>query len=257
MSVSEATSRALQAPPRRPAPPANVGEDERTLSALAGAGLVVAGLARRGVPGLVAGTAGAVLFARGASGRCAVYRALGISTADGAPQAPIEIARSITIDEGVEKLRDALHHPERWLAGGPIESVSPEGDRWRVAIRALGFELADVDVELRDDAPDTIRVFARQGEGTPHEGRVSLRAAPDGRGTELHVCFCVRPSGRLRAALVRAADGVARRALGHALQRLRQLVETGEIARTEGQPHGRRGLIARTLRAGTRREAAA
>jgi uncharacterized membrane protein len=256
MSVSEVTSRALPAPARRPAPPANVGEDERTLSALAGAGLVVAGLARRGVPGLVAGTAGAVLFARGASGRCAVYRALGISTANAAPRAPIEIARSITIDEGVDKLREALHHPERWLVGGAIESVSPDGDRWRIAIRALGFEVADVDVELRDDAPDTIRVFARQGEGTPHEGRIALRAAPGAHGTELHVSFCVRPGGRVSEALVRATDGVARRALGHALQRLRQLVETGEIARTEGQPHGRRGLLARTLRAGSRREAA-
>jgi hypothetical protein len=56
--------------------------------------------------------------------------------------------------------------------------------------------------------------------------------------------------GVLARALGSALHGIAERALGQALARLRQAVEVGEVARSEPQPHGRRGLLVRAAHAG-------
>ena len=55
----------------------NVGEAERVLSVVAGAGMVVWGVRHGGVAGMVAGVAGAALAARGVTGYCPVYANLG------------------------------------------------------------------------------------------------------------------------------------------------------------------------------------
>lgn len=239
----------------------NVGDAERGLSALAGAGLIALALSRRSAPSTwIAAAAGAALLARGATGRSAVYGALGRSTALPAPvRRPIEVARAITIGARPEQIRAALRRPEVWLVGGPIESVSAEGDRFELTIHALGLRIADLTVELRQDSEDTLHLGARRGgDGRLHEGRIRFAPAPGDQGTEMHVAICIHPESALAAALSRALEGIAERALGRALQNLRQLIEAGEVARADVQAHGRRGLLTRTVKkAGTRREAAA
>jgi hypothetical protein len=59
----------------------NVGRAERLASTAAGAGLVLLGASRRSALGGLVALGGAVLLLRGATGRCPVYRAAGISTA--------------------------------------------------------------------------------------------------------------------------------------------------------------------------------
>src|SRR4051812_4562982 len=59
----------------------NVGETERMISTLGGAGLAALGLARRGVGGVALMLLGGALVQRGLSGRCAMYRALDVDTA--------------------------------------------------------------------------------------------------------------------------------------------------------------------------------
>jgi uncharacterized membrane protein len=240
---------------REPLLPVNVSQDERLLSALAGAGLVAVGLMRRGLPGLAAGAAGAALLGRGASGRCAVYRAMGIAGVAPSRLAPIEVARAVTIAASVEEIRDALRSPERWLTGGAVEEAIREGDRWRLAIRALGVEHRDVTVELRDESDHVFAFVARRGEaGRAHEGRITFTGAPGALGTEVRASIAVQPEGRVGATLARALEGVAARALGHALGRLRQVVETGETARTQPQPHAGRGVPALTVRVAAKRK---
>jgi uncharacterized membrane protein len=60
----------------------NVAESERSLSVIGGAALMGAGLAARGVFGLLMGLAGGALVYRGVTGHCQVYQALGINTAE-------------------------------------------------------------------------------------------------------------------------------------------------------------------------------
>ena len=59
----------------------NVGNTERTVSLIAGSGLLVAGLRKiDSLPGLAMALAGGGLIFRGASGFCGTYHLLGIST---------------------------------------------------------------------------------------------------------------------------------------------------------------------------------
>jgi uncharacterized membrane protein len=77
-----------------PAPPTkvpNVGETERTLSILAGSGLIGLGLAAPSIRGALMGLAGGALLYRGLTGHCELYRALGLNTAATAG-APYEMA---------------------------------------------------------------------------------------------------------------------------------------------------------------------
>ena len=59
----------------------NVGEGERTLSALGGGALLTAGVSYGGCAGLAMIWGGAALLLRGLTGHCAVNEALGRSTA--------------------------------------------------------------------------------------------------------------------------------------------------------------------------------
>jgi hypothetical protein len=60
----------------------NVGKAERVASGLIGGALLAYGVKRRGIGGAVLGLIGAALVDRGIRGRCALYSALGYSTAD-------------------------------------------------------------------------------------------------------------------------------------------------------------------------------
>ncbi len=61
--------------------PVNVGEIERYGSIFGGAALVVAGVSRRGLPGLILAILGGAFIMRGAAGHCSLYQSAGISTA--------------------------------------------------------------------------------------------------------------------------------------------------------------------------------
>ena len=66
----------------------NVGDNERTLSALAGGALLTAGVLRGGCPGLAMLWAGAGLLLRGVTGHCTVNEALGRQAARHLAQEP-------------------------------------------------------------------------------------------------------------------------------------------------------------------------
>jgi uncharacterized membrane protein len=60
--------------------PVNVGETERYGSILGGAALVVAGLSRRNVPGVLLAGLGGIFILRGMAGHCRIYQSMGVST---------------------------------------------------------------------------------------------------------------------------------------------------------------------------------
>ena len=60
----------------------NVAQPERIASVTLGAGLIAYGLRRRDTAGILAAIVGGVFVHRGATGTCAVYSALGVSTGD-------------------------------------------------------------------------------------------------------------------------------------------------------------------------------
>ena len=60
----------------------NVAQSERVASVTLGAALITYGLRRRDAAGIAAAVIGGAFVHRGATGNCAVYRALGVSTGD-------------------------------------------------------------------------------------------------------------------------------------------------------------------------------
>jgi uncharacterized membrane protein len=84
-----------------------------------------------------------------------------------------------------------------------------------------------------------------------HAGVVHFEKAPGGRGTLLRVSMHYRvPGGRTATTLAKLVGHDPQSELREDLRRFRQLLETGEIATTAGQPSGRRSFIARMTREG-------
>lgn len=131
----------------------------------------------------------------------------------------------------VERVHRLDHARSRWVVRGPAgkriawdaEVVREERDRL-IAWRSL--EGADVD----------------------STGAVEFTPRPGGRGTLVRVAMEYRPpAGVLGAAVAKLLGEAPDRQLKEDLRRLKQLLETGEVPTTEGQPAGPRGPVHRTL----------
>ena len=130
-----------------------------------------------------------------------------------------------------------------------LESVASSDDRrshWVIA--ALGTRL-EWDAEIVDDVTDARISWQSVGDAdVASRGEVTFRPAPGGRGTEVRVSMTYDPPagalGRFFAKLL-GDDPVG--LLQQDLRRLKQIVETGEIITTQGQPSGRRGIGDRAL----------
>jgi uncharacterized membrane protein len=84
-----------------------------------------------------------------------------------------------------------------------------------------------------------------------HYGTVSFEPEKNGRGTIVKVQMHYAAPGRLSAQIARLLGQDPKARIKHDLRALKQLLETGEIATTRGQPSGARSIIGKTL---TRRE---
>jgi uncharacterized membrane protein len=96
-------------------------------------------------------------------------------------------------------------------------------------------------------------IAARWAEAEPplsdEETEVSYTPAPGGRGTELRVVLAKSAPGGALGQKVAAVIGVdPQRQLDDALRRFKQLLETGEVARSDASPAGTDAPSQRTQR---------
>ncbi len=237
----------------------NVGRFERYLSMVAGGALAAYALKRRSVPGGTAALAGAALLYRGATGHCDVYQALGVNragqhgtgtTADFGSdtrqqlsgRAGIHVEESVTINKPVsevyrfwrnfENLPKFMKHLEsvstreggisHWVARGPA-GMNVE---WDARI------INEIDNKL-------IGWQSLEGSMVSTAGSVNFRETD--RGTDLRVHLQYNPpAGKLGAAVARWFGEEPTIQIHEDLRRFKQLMETGEIPTTEGQPRGGR-----------------
>ena len=205
----------------------NIPPGERLASGLVGGVLAVAGLRRHSLGGLAVAGVGAALMLRAVVGRCAAYRVRAIRRG-------IHVRRVITIQcaprEVYDLCRDLTNLP-RFMHH--LESVTLEDagiSRWvikegptRLAYRA----------EIVEDTPGRrLRWRSLPGGDLAHEGELDFRVAPADRGTEVVIKLHYFPPGGLVVAstLYALLRWLARTQLGMELVRLRQLIETGELA---------------------------
>lgn len=155
----------------------------------------------------------------------------------------IEVHESITVNRPADELyqfwRDLKNLPRFMLH---IESV--EGDEERshwVARGPLGTQ-CEWDAVMTDDAVGR-RIAWRTLEGSEiaSDGEVEFVPAPKGRGTYVRVHLTVSPpGGALGRQVAQLFGGAPKQVVTHTLRAFKQLMETGEIATTDGQPSGRR-----------------
>jgi uncharacterized membrane protein len=136
-----------------------------------------------------------------------------------------------------------------------LEEVTPLDERrsqWIMRVRG-GARLEWI-VEITEDKPGE-RLRWKTAEDAPFKlaGAVNFETAPGGRGTFVTLGMHYHtPGGSIAAALARLLGPDPFGEVRENLRRFKQLLETGEIPTTTGQPSGRRSLLGRLLPEGRR-----
>lgn len=217
--------------------PINVGGTERSASMVGGTVLALSGAKSLSHGKLFSGiamiVAGAMFIYRGKTGYCGFYNKIGRSTA-GTEDTGVQVERVMTIN----RARHDVYQFWRNLETLPkfmqhLTSVQITGDKtshWK-ACRPGGICI-EWDAEIVEDYPgQLVRWHSIGNADIPNEGMVEFRDAPAGRGTEIKVSLRYFPlREKLRKPVSMVASAITTKRLDEDLNRLKQVLETGEMA---------------------------
>lgn len=249
LSAQRALTPRLEAlPAGRGEPAVNVSGAERAASLLLGAAALAVAARQRGMT-RAACLAGASLLAwRGATGRSALYRSVGIDQRGQSLPRRVELVRSVRIEAPTEDVWQVLGDPARlpqW-AGVVDEAKERSAEHWSLALRLPGGRRLHDEVELLPSSGPTR--IAWRSDKLHHEGQIEATETAGGTATVVRVAIAVEPRGGAPgAALGQWLQGAGTRALGQALRNLRACVEAGEVPRHEGGPAGTRSATRQML----------
>ena len=206
---------------------ARVAGDALDIAALAKAGGSAS--ANGGLVTIALGAVGAVTMldvvcAKGATSRDSASARLSASTITNRPPDECyrfwrQIERFPTFQEYVKSVQVIDDRRSHWVASGPA-----------------GVEI-EWNAEITEDVPgEQIAWRTVEAADVPHSGSVRFEELPAGRGTIIRLRLQPLGAATLMGRFLGRDPGLA---LRKALLRCKQLLETGEIATTEGQPSGR------------------
>lgn len=226
----------------------NVSKVERIASAVGGGALITYAIKNRSKIGVLFGLIGAGLFYRGASGQCEANRTLGINTAEKS-QSGGEVPREVHVEKSITILSSPKDLYRFWrnfenlpLFMENVESVKPiDAKRSHWVAKGPGGKRVEWDAEIYNEKENELIAWRSLSDSDiANAGSIHFAEAPGGRGTYLRVVLNYNPPGGKAAALFAKLFGQEPGQLvEHNLKRLKQLIETGEIPTTEGQPSGR------------------
>jgi uncharacterized membrane protein len=169
----------------------------------------------------------------------------GDGAAQAQPEQPVQVKAAMTI----RRDRDELYSLWRNFEGFPdfmahLEEVRATGERtshWK-ARGPLGMTI-EWDAEITEDVPsERIAWRSVQGSKVDNSGTVWFRPAPGDQGTEVHVDMRYSPpAGAIGATIAKIFGEEPGIQLKDDLRRFKQIVETGEIVRSDGSPEGQLG----------------
>jgi uncharacterized membrane protein len=228
----------------------NVGDGERWASLVGGGLLAAYGLSRRTLGGLTLALAGGSLVYRGATGRCQLYGALGISTAEprGA-RTSIPAGRGVKIEKSITILRSPQELYAFWrkFENLPrimhhLESVRPgEGNRSHWVAKGPMGRRVEWDAEIITEKENVLIGWrSLEGSDVDTAGSVHFTPAPGDRGTEVKVSLKYDvPAGKAGTALAWLFGKAPGQQVQEDLRHFKQVMEAGTIPTLEGQPMGR------------------
>lgn len=230
----------------------NVGDGERVLSGLVGGAFLLLAVQQR-KSWLVSPAAllGLSMLGRGLTGRCKVYRELGIDSAHGGHQLAIpgtmfngtvKVQKTVTINKSPAQIYEFWRRfenlPSFMQNLESVRETEPGQTHW--VARGPGDLQLQWDARIHEDTANE-RLSWTTVENSPirHNGSVSFREDPAGRGTQVKVVLRYDiPGGRLGQGLAKMLGGEPGQQLDADLRRLKMFLETGEVARTDGQSAG-------------------
>ncbi|HYC88812.1 MAG TPA: SRPBCC family protein [Thermoanaerobaculia bacterium] len=229
----------------------NVNDPERWVSVIAGSALAVYGLKMRSIPGMVLAALGGSLVWRGATGHCMVYEAMGITSVpeDGRQVSVpyghgVRVEKAVTINAPVENVyafwRNFENLPRFMHNLEKVEVYDTKRSHWWA--KGPAGTTVDWEAEIINEIPhELIGWRSIEGSKVDNAGSVHFTRLPDGRGTELKVVLRYDPpAGVLGAAVSKILGEDPAANVQEDLRRLKMLLETGEIATTDGQSSGRK-----------------
>lgn len=150
----------------------------------------------------------------------------------------------------LEQLPSFMSHLNRVTMTGEATS------HW-VASAPLG-RTVEWDAQIIEDTPGKKLAWCSlPGSDVTNEGTVTFALAPGNRGTEVTVWLQYQlPAGQLGAAVAKLFGEDPPQQLDDDLRRLKQILETGEIVRSDGAPGGKRAMSQRPAQPLTRAELA-
>jgi uncharacterized membrane protein len=229
----------------------NLGLIERWASIIGGAALVSYGMKKRSAARTILTILGGDLIYCGATGYSLLYNALGLRPSDqlrgrsaSIPyQQGIRVDTAITIDKPREEIysfwRNLENLPRFMQYVRSVTMIDNKRSHW-VAQGLTGITV-EWDAEIINDQPNELIGWrSLPGSDMDIAGSVHFKPAPGNRGTEVYIELQYLPlAGMLGAAIAKLMGNDPANQVKDDLRRLKQLLETGEIATTEGQPTGR------------------
>jgi uncharacterized membrane protein len=186
----------------------------------------------------------------GVTGAVAAIAAVDVATAVRASRRPAGKAgpMELTATTTIRRPRSEVYAFWRRLENLPtfmahldeVRAIDERRSRWR-ATAPFGRKVS-WDAEVTEDVRDTRIAWTSTGRAVvPNTGLVSFRTAPDGVSTEVLVRMVYGlPGWRVAAAVARYFGEEPHQQVDDDLRRLKQVMETGEVVRSDGALAGKR-----------------
>jgi len=233
----------------------NMASWDRAVSLVAGGLLTGSGLAN-GWKGMPRALFGGLLIQRGVTGHSLFYEIFGFRTAplgQGAAttSVPYELGlrvdRSITINlprpDVFRFFRDLGNFSQILSHVESVTETGPGRSHW--VVRGPAGYSSEWDATLHNHRENELIAWRTlPGADIDHAGSVLFRDASGGRGTEVRIELQYNPPAGAAGAIVAKLWGEEpTQQIDDDLRRLKQLLETGEVLTTEGQPAGSSGGV--------------
>ncbi|HET9985308.1 MAG TPA: SRPBCC family protein [Longimicrobiales bacterium] len=156
---------------------------------------------------------------------------------------PMHVLRSVTVGRPVEDVyrfwRDFRNLP-RVMTHLESVQVEEDGRRSHWKTRAPAGRSAEWDAELVEDIPNELIAWrSLEGSDIQNAGVVRFAPAPGNRGTEIHLELSYTPpAGVIGATIARLFGEDPGQQIQDDLYAFKQVMETGEVARSDANPRG-------------------
>jgi uncharacterized membrane protein len=165
-------------------------------------------------------------------------REAGQLTADGATR----VKRSITLNRPVEEVyafwRDFENMPRFMYHLESVRVFGPTRSHW--VAKGPGEKRIAWDSQVTEDRPNELIAWhTLPGSDVENGGTVTFERKPGGRGTIVRVTLEYRPPGGMAGrAVANLMNRAPEQQVSDDLRRFKQILETGEIVRSDGSPDG-------------------